>query len=237
MSTGAFIPVIEAVPALTDNYAYLVHHQTGTLLIDACEAAPILRRLQERNANLTHILITHDHHDHIGGIPALVAAYHPQVIAPQNTIVEADRRLSGGEELDIGGVRINVLWTPGHRPSHVAFYLPAAASVFSGDALFGAGCGRLFGNPPAMLFQSIQLLAALPGETRVWFGHEYTVANLRFAATIEPDNAQIKTRLAEAQTRTINTPSTIALEKATNPMMRAPDAAEFARRRLLKDNF
>jgi hydroxyacylglutathione hydrolase len=227
---------IEVVPMLSDNYGYLIWRGSSAVLVDAGEAAPVRARIDARKGHLTHILITHDHHDHIDGIAELKKRYDARVIGPAGSGVPlVDEYVSGGEVLDIAGLRVEVIWTPGHRPAHAAFYLPESQAVFSGDAMFGAGCGRLFGNPPEMLYSSIQKLAKLPDATRVYFGHEYTASNLRFAQSLEPYNTLIRERLASLMTP--SSPSTIALEKATNPFVRARNADEFAERRKAKDSF
>lgn len=229
---------IEVLPVLEDNFAYLIHGPAGTVLVDAPDAGPIRRRLEDRKRRLTHILVTHDHQDHIGGLAALKEWSGAVVIAPAGSRVpQADREARGGERLDVAGLGLDVIWTPGHCAAHASFHLPAAAAVFTGDCLFGAGCGRLFGNPPEIMWNSLQRLAALPDATRVYFGHEYTVSNLRFALTVEPGNAALARRLAAAEAATPTSPSTIALEKATNPFLRAGNVDLFAELRRRKDRF
>lgn len=227
---------IEVIPCLSDNYAYLVRGPAGVVLVDAPDSAPIHACIETAGARLTHILVTHDDDDHTGGVTELKKLYGAEVIAPAGSRVPlVDRFVDGGAVLEIAGLRAEVLWTPGHSAVHAAFYFPALQSVFTGDSLFGAGCGRLFGNPPELMFASLQKLGALPDSTRVYFGHEYTRSNLRFASTVEPQNPEIAQRLAAL--KPISAPSTIALEKATNPFLRARDAAEFAERRRRKDAF
>ena len=226
------------IPALEDNFAYLIRWPGGAVIVDVPDTGTIRKEIEKGGAKPSHILITHDHHDHIGGVAALKKLYGAEIIAPAGSRVPgADRFVSGGEKLDLAGLRVEVIWTPGHCAAHASFYLPDAAAVFTGDCLFGAGCGRLFGNPPEIMFQSLQRLAALPDKTRVFFGHEYTISNLRFALTVEPGNAAIKSRLADAEKNLPTSPSNIALEKATNPFLRAKIVEEFAERRRRKDNF
>ncbi len=229
---------ITVIPAFDDNYAYLICWPDGAAVVDAPDAGPIRRELEARKTKLTHIFITHDHHDHIGGLSELKKFSGAEIVAPAGSRVPAaDRAVSGGEKLDLAGLRVEVIWTPGHCAAHASFYLPDAKAVFTGDCLFGAGCGRLFGNPPEIMFQSLQRLAALPDETKIYFGHEYTVSNLEFALTVEPENAAVKKRLAETGNNPRTVPSTIALEKETNPFLRARSVTEFADRRRRKDSF
>ena len=186
---------IEVIPVLEDNFEYLIVWPRGAAVVDPAVAAPIRTRLEAHKIRLTHIFITHDHGDHIAGVAELQKLYGAEIIAPAGAKLfpenlragmPASLFLNGGEKLEFSGLRVEAIPTPGHCAAHIAFFLPDAKAVFTGDCLFGAGCGRLFGNPPEIMFQSLRLLAALPDETRVFFGHEYTVSNLRFARTIEP---------------------------------------------------
>lgn len=233
---------VEIVPVLRDNFVYVVRHKDGCFVVDAGEAGPVVRHLATRGLNPRHLLITHDHHDHIGGLVELRAATGATVWAPEGAAVPAvDRRLRGGEVLDLDGVRVETIWTPGHRPAHLAFHLPEERVLFSGDTLMGAGCGRTYDLPPEQLWSSLQRLARLPDDTHVYFGHEYTETNLRFALTVEPDNDAIRERLAVvAVLRAAGRPSVptrLADEKATNPFVRAASPAQFLERRRAKDVF
>lgn len=213
-----------------DNVFYVLLAGGEALVVDPPVAEPVQRLLRERGARLTGILVTHHDPDHVGGVPEL---------ARGGIRVEAPT----GEDRDLTwhGLAIRALDTPGHRREHVAFYLPEPAPglLFSGDALFAGGCGRLNGLPPALMYASLQKLAALPPETHVYCGHDYVEANLRFALSVEPDNAALARRLDETLARQragrALLPSTIALERATNPFLRAPDVETFAARRRAKD--
>lgn len=232
------IPAIDVLPVLDDNFSYVIRWGGGVAVVDPAEAKPVRKHLEKSGARLTYILITHDHGDHIGGVAELKKVFGAEIIAPQGARVpDVDRAVKGGDRLDLGGLNVSVIATPGHCAAHVSFYLPDAAAVFSGDCLFGGGCGRLFGNPPEIMFASLRRLAELPDETKVYFGHEYTASNLRFAMTIEPENADLKNRIAAIRADVPTTPGTIALEKATNPFLRARSVSEFAERRRLKDAF
>jgi hydroxyacylglutathione hydrolase len=225
---------IETVPCLADNYAFLVHDRKSgaTALFDAPEAWPIQRELESHDWQLTHIFLTHHHGDHIDGVAELVAAYHPEVIGAArdaHRLPPLDTAVEPGASYDLWGREVQVLDAAGHTSGHVAYYVPKAGAVFSGDSLMALGCGRLFEGTPAQMWDTLTRLAALPDDTIVCSGHEYTAANARFALTIEPDNAALAARAAQAErARSIGTPtvpSALALEKATNPFLRAGDPA------------
>lgn len=213
------------VPCLKDNYAYLVIDGTMAAVVDPGEAPPVEAALAREGAALTAIWLTHHHHDHVGGVAALIAA-HPgiDVLAGEHDapkITGVTKRLADNEEFSHGTTKVRAIHNPGHTLGAISFATEGA--VFTGDTLFGGGCGRLFEGDAAVMHASLQKLAALPPDTRVYFGHEYTEANLKFAAAVEPDNVDIAKRAEELQTP--STPSTIALERATNPFLRpsAPD--------------
>lgn len=233
---------VELVPAFTDNYIFLAHFPDGLVCVDPGDAAPTLAALAGRP--LAHILITHHHRDHTGGLLALRAATGAPATGPageRTPIPGLDHAVRGGATLEVAGARVDVLAVPGHTAGHIAFHLPDQGLAFVGDTLFALGCGRPFEGPPAQLFESVQRLAALPPETLVYCAHEYTAANARFALSVDPDNAALTGRAAGIEATRARgeptIPTTVALERATNPFVRAPDAARFAELRALKDRF
>ena len=225
---------IHQFPCLQDNYGALLHDPaTGaTAAIDVPEAGPALAALAQTGWRLTDILVTHHHKDHIGGIAQVRAALPGvRVVAPladKARIEGADLYVREGERVHVGSIALDVIETPGHTSGHVVYHAPEEALLFAGDTLFAMGCGRAFEAPAQVLWPSLRKLAALPAHTRVWCGHEYTQANGRFALTVDPLNAALKTRMADvAQMRARGEPTlptTIGLELATNPFLRADDA-------------
>jgi len=220
---------IVAVPCLRDNFAYLVIDDGGQCaVVDPGEAAPVETALARERAKLAAVWATHHHGDHVGGVAELTAR-HPGIEVVIGAIDAArtpghTRTVDDGDEIALGGLRARCLHNPGHTLGAVTYVVEGCA--FTGDTLFGAGCGRLFEGDAAMMHASLQKLAALPADTKVYFGHEYTAANLRFAAAVEPDNAAALAR-ARALT-TPSTPSTIADERATNPFLRSAEPAVIA---------
>jgi hydroxyacylglutathione hydrolase len=217
---------IVPVPCLKDNFAYLViDHDGRCAVVDPGEAAPIEAALARESATLAAVWATHHHHDHVGGVPDLVAA-HPGievVIGARDAArtPRVTRTVEDGDEVALGAMRARCIHNPGHTLGAVTYVVDGCA--FTGDTLFGGGCGRVFEGDAAMMHASLMRLAALPPETRVYFGHEYTASNLRFAAAVEPDNARIAERARSLATP--STPSTMADEHATNPFLRAAEAA------------
>ena len=221
---------IHLFPCLDDNYGVLVHDPaTGTTAsIDAPEADEVAAALAAKGWTLTHILVTHHHHDHVGGIAELKDATGCKVIGPKGEaqkIPGIDQTVGEGDAFELGSVEVKVIETPGHTLGHITYFIPSESVAFAGDTLFAMGCGRIFEGTPEMMHASLQKLAALPADTRIYCGHEYTLANARFALTIEPDNAALKKRVAEVEAlRTAakpTLPTTIAAELATNPFLRA----------------
>jgi hydroxyacylglutathione hydrolase len=225
---------LEVVQFITrsDNFAVLLHEPKSgkTAAIDAPEADAIIAALKTRGWTLSHILVTHKHFDHIEGIPALQAAYDCEVIGPEISAAETgmyDRTVKDGDRFDWAGTEVRVIATPGHTLDHVSYHLPSAKLVFVADTIFSLGCGRVIEGDHAMMWDSIRKLRALPDDTQLYCGHEYTLANAKFAITVDPNNGALKNRFAEVEKlRAADKPAlptTIALEKATNPFLRADD--------------
>lgn len=221
---------IVTVPCLKDNYAYLLHDAASsrTTAVDVPEAGPMLAALGARGWRLERILLTHHHADHVEGVGALRAATGAEVWgaeADAHRLPPLDRALRPGETLDLGEP-VEVLEASGHTVGHIAFHAPGSAAAFTADSLMACGCGRVFEGTMPMMWATLERLAALPAETRVFSGHEYAQANARFALTIEPGNEALKLRadaIAEARAAGRPTvPAPIALERATNPFLR-PD--------------
>jgi hydroxyacylglutathione hydrolase len=226
---------VVTINLLRDNFGYLVIDNTLAAVVDPGEAEPVKAALARENVQLAAIWLTHHHHDHVGGVAGL-AGPGIEIVAHRSDvsrIAGVTRAVDEGDVVELGGLRATILHNPGHTTGAISYVVDGC--VFTGDTLFGAGCGRLFEGTPEMMYTSLQKLAALPPETKVYFGHEYTAANLRYAAVAEPGNAAIAARAAAMPSP--STPSTIAQERATNPFIRARDVAEFAARRAAKDSF
>ena len=222
------------IPCLADNYAFLVHNTDSgeTALVDAPESGPILEALNRLGWSLDTVLLTHHHWDHVDGLTAILEVHKARVIGAQadaHRLPPLDLAVSEGETVTVCGEEVTVLDVPGHTVGHVAFHFPATGVVFTADSLMALGCGRLFEGTPEQMWQSLGKLAALPGETVVCSGHEYTETNLRFALTVDPDNPALKARgLAITKARKENrptVPSILSDELATNPFLRAHDPA------------
>jgi hydroxyacylglutathione hydrolase len=221
---------------LQDNYGVLVHDQaTGaTAAIDAPEAAPIEAALKGNGWKLTDILVTHHHRDHTGGIEALKQRYGCRVVAPRREaekIPAVDETVGEGETVKVGNLTAHVLETPGHTLGQIAYWFHGDKLVFVGDTLFSIGCGRVIEGTPEMMWGSLKKLRDLPGDTRIFCGHEYTQANIRFAQTVEPDNAALRARKEEVDKlvaeKRPTIPTTIEEERQANPFLRA-DVPEVA---------
>ena len=236
---------VVAVPAFSDNYLWLVRDSASgdTVVIDPGDAEPVLAEADRRGWRIGQVLNTHWHPDHTGGNLA-VKATGARVSGPA---AEADRipgidvALKEGDTVSIGG-HVGEVWeVPGHTLGHIAYIFRSAGIAFVGDTLFAMGCGRLFEGTPDQMFASLTRLAALPGETLAYCAHEYTLANAKFAAHAEPGNAATADRLVEVErlraSGQMTVPTTIALERATNPFIRAASVADFADRRAAKDSF
>jgi len=228
------------IAAFADNYIWLVRRGRDTVVVDPGESAPVLLELARENLQLRAILLTHHHRDHVGGVAELVAATGAVVYGPaRERLPCCDVRLQEGDRvcLDAHGdtlLDLIVLDVPGHTAGHIAYHGTAAGQpvLFCGDTLFAAGCGRLFEGTPAQMFDSLAKLRALPGHLHVCCAHEYTLANLRWARTVEPDNPALQDWQARAlalRAQGLPTlPTTLALEGATNPFLRTGEPAVIA---------
>lgn len=216
---------IEPIPAFSDNYLWLISRGGRAAVVDPGDDEPVSRRLEQRSLTLSSILVTHHHGDHVGGVAALARATGARVYGPRGESIPArDVALADGERIDVLGTTMEVIDVPGHTRGHIAYHAPALKALFCGDTLFGAGCGRLFEGTAEQMSASLERLARLPGDTRVYCAHEYTLSNLRFALAVEPDNGALRERqracaLLRGRDRP-TLPSTIAEERATNPFLR-----------------
>ncbi len=217
------------IPQLSDNYAYLVIDENSRTagIVDCAEADAVLRTVRETGVNLVAILPTHHHWDHIGGNEDLLKHLKLDVYGyagEGHRIPGCTREVKDGDTIHVGALAARILFIPAHTSGHVAYHFEREQSVFTGDTLFAGGCGRLFEGDAAMMLRSLSKLMALPDATKVYFGHEYTEKNLRFALTLEPNNSELQKKHAWAVEQTARhhptVPTTIASEKATNPVFR-----------------
>jgi hydroxyacylglutathione hydrolase len=216
---------VEPVPAFDDNYFGLIADGAKAAVVDPGDAEPVIDRLRQRRLELTDILVTHHHRDHVGGVTDLVRATGARVLGPRGeTIPSRDIALGGGDRIDVLGIAFDVIDVPGHTRGHIAYHSQRRQWLFCGDTLFAAGCGRLFEGTAEQMTESLARLAALPAATRVFCAHEYTLANLRFALAVEPGSEALCDRqraCAALRARGEPTlPSTIGEELATNPFLR-----------------
>jgi len=251
---------VHMFPCLNDNYGFLAHDPVSgaTASIDTPEAAAIDAALETKGWRLSHILNTHHHFDHAGGNEALKSRWGCTIVGAANDasrIPGIDVRVREGEEFEFGSTRARVIEVPGHTTGHIAYYFAQDGVVFVGDTLFALGCGRLFEGSPKQMWTSLSKLMALPDDTIVYCAHEYTKANAAFALTVEPDNPALTERAREIDrlraSGTPTVPTTIGLEKATNPFLRpmsidlqrtlgmegADEVEVFAETRRRKDHF
>ncbi|WP_430257770.1 hydroxyacylglutathione hydrolase [Neorhizobium sp. IRS_2294] len=251
---------LEVFPCRSDNFGVLVHDpESGlTASIDAPEEQPIIDAAARRGWTITHIFTTHHHTDHVEANLALKEKFGLEIIGPVNEAVAIpglDRTVADGDEFHFGDHLVRVIETPGHTAGHICFHFPDDKILFAADTLFALGCGRLFERSASDMWSSLQKLAVLPDETAIYFGHEYTLSNARFALTIDPDNERLKTRAAEIEALradgNFTIPTMMGLEKETNPFLRPADPAirrnlimegktneeVFAEIRKRKDNF
>jgi hydroxyacylglutathione hydrolase len=237
---------IVRIPVLSDNYVWLVHEPVSgeTMAVDPAVADPVLAEADRRGWTITQIWNTHWHPDHTGGNEAIKAATGCTITGPaaeQEKIPTLDRLVSEGDSVRLGEIEAQVIEVPAHTAGHIAYHIPSQEVVFVGDTLFAMGCGRLFEGTPDQMFRNMARFAGLPPETRAYCAHEYTQSNGRYALVAEPDNQALIDRMklvdAARAMGEATVPTTIALERATNPFMRASSVAQLAERRAAKDNF
>ncbi|WP_377290650.1 hydroxyacylglutathione hydrolase [Rhizobium sp. SG2393] len=251
---------IELFLCRSDNFGVILHDQkTGlTVSIDAPEEAAILAALERRGWTLTHILTTHHHADHVEANLALKQRFGATIIGPKNEAAKIpgiDRAVGDGDRFDLSGHTVAVIETPGHTAGHICYHVPDEKLLFAADTLFALGCGRLFERPAPVMWASLQKLLALPDDTVIYFGHEYTMSNARFAITVDPENIELADRVKEItavrEDGRFTAPTTMAVERRTNPFLRpdatgirdtlgmadATDAEVFAEIRKRKDSF
>jgi len=232
---------IRLFPCLTDNFGYLIHDPAtkATASIDAPEAAPIIKALEREGWTLTDILVTHHHGDHVGGVAELKQKYNCRVVAPHDKsmkIANADARVKEGDAVKVGDLTARVLETPGHTLDHVSYVFDSEKALFAADTLFSIGCGRVFEGTYPQMWDSLLKLRALPDDFKLYCGHEYTAANVKFALTVEPDNAALRARAEEVtRLRAANKPTIPTLlgeEKKANVFLRADEPSVAAGVRL-----
>lgn len=234
------------IPVLSDNYIYLLQDQaTGKVaVVDPALAEPVQKALAARGWQLSMILNTHHHGDHVGGNKILVQDTGCQVLGPKGeaeSIPQIGVQLDDGDSVSLGASRAQVLAVPGHTRGHIAYWFKDDHALFCGDTVFSLGCGRLFEGTAEQMWQSLLKIMALPAQTRIYCAHEYTESNLRFALTVEPDNPALQAYAVEIRDKRSRLeptiPSTLALELSANPFLRAGGAARFAELRAAKDQF
>ncbi|MFN3619460.1 hydroxyacylglutathione hydrolase [Sphingorhabdus sp.] len=235
---------IVRVPVLSDNYVWLVHEaQSGeTLVVDPAVAAPVLAAAEARGWTITQIWNTHWHPDHVGGNAEIKAATGCVITGPigeAERIPTLDAHVRGGDIVHLGKLFATVIDVPAHTAGHIAYHFESEHAAFVGDTLFAMGCGRLFEGTAAQMFDNMRKLEALGDDTVIYCAHEYTLSNARFAVTVEPKNADLTARMVDVialrERGEATVPTTIALERATNPFMRATSVEELAARRAAKD--
>ena len=237
---------VQAVPMFSDNYAWLLRDSpSGAVgIVDPADAGAVCVAIDAAGGRLDTIFLTHHHADHVAGTDEVRARYGAQVVgaaADAHRLPRLDIAVAEGDRVPFGATAAQVFETPGHTRGHIAFFFPEGDLLFCGDTLFSLGCGRLLEGNAAEMFASLQKFAALPADTQIFCGHEYTQNNARFALTIEPDNEALRTRAAEvtrlraAGARTV--PSVLSEERAANPFLRVSNAAELAEIRAAKDRF
>ena len=236
---------VSAVPVLSDNYVWLIHDSESgeAAAVDPSVADPVLAAAEAQGLRITQVLNTHWHPDHTGGNDAIRNATGCAITGPAEAerVSRMDRIVSEGDRIRVGGSEAVVWDIPAHTAGHIALYFEDEGMIFVGDTMFAMGCGRLFEGTAEQMYANMQRIADLPDDVRIYCGHEYTLANARFAAHVDPDNEDVRRRLervsAQRDAGEITLPTTVADERATNPFVRARNAREFAQLRAAKDSF
>ena len=236
---------VVAVPVLTDNYVWLIHNgeTSETAAVDPSVADPVLDAVAAKGWSITQVLNTHWHPDHTGGNQGIQAAAGAPIIAPAEVerVSKVDRIVREGERVTVAGAEAVVWDIPAHTAGHIAYYFEVEGMILVGDTMFAMGCGRLFEGTAEQMYSNMQRIAGLPGDVRIYCGHEYTLANGFFAKHVDPGNAAIQDRLQRVKSLRdqgkITLPTTVAEERETNPFVRATNTEEFARLRAAKDSF
>ena len=234
---------IHILPVLSDNYVYIIECENGhSIVVDPGESEPIKEFVQAHNLNVTSIILTHHHGDHIAGTNTLRSLYDAKVYGPAKEVARMpafDVELNDQETVTIEGLEFNIIETPGHTAHHICYYLADENVLFAGDTLFSIGCGRVFEGTMEQMHSSLQFLKQLPDETSVYCGHEYTLSNIEFALSLDPNNEGLVQKLEEvSELRAQNLPSQPFLlgdEKQHNPFLHAKSAEDFADIRRQKD--
>ncbi|HTH99410.1 MAG TPA: hydroxyacylglutathione hydrolase [Acidisoma sp.] len=234
------------VPMLSDNYAWILRDDASGAIafVDPADGQAAIAAVEQMGAKLDMILLTHHHDDHIAGVEALRARYGAPVVgngADAHRLPRLDISVSEGDTVTFAGHTAEIIDTPGHTVGHISYFFPDGPILFCGDTMFSLGCGRMFEGTPEQFFQSFQKIAALPEETLICAGHEYTQSNARFALSIDPDNALLQERAAEVDRMRAAGMQTLPVrlgdELPVNPYLLAADAPSFGRIRAMKDNF
>ncbi len=234
---------VTLIPVLNDNYAYVLESDNGDVgVVDPGEAAPVIEYLESKGLKPNVIFATHHHGDHIAGIPQMLEWHRCKVAGPSKEmgrIENMDILLDEFSAETFGGEPYDVLETPGHTKGHISIHFPESKLLFVGDTLFVMGCGRLFEGTPEQMWESFEKITALPDDTQIYCGHEYTLSNAEFCLKVEPENDNLKTRYEDVKTlREQNKPTiptTLGEEKKTNVFLRAGNAEKFGEYRLIKD--
>lgn len=221
---------IYALKALEDNYIFMFVWENKAICIDPGQSKVVIDFINELNLELTAIFLTHFHHDHIDGVEDLINKYDCNVVGPaSDTYSFIKQSVVANDEIITGPFVIQILRSPGHTPEHICYYFPEKHLLLAGDTIFGGGCGKILDGTPDELYSSLRAIAHLPQDTKIFYAHEYTLVNLLFAQSVDPDNSAIQMRYREEKEKLLNetptVPSTLELELATNPFLRTKQSS------------